>query len=113
MEHELNRRTRLVKSTAQQLGFSFCGISRAEFLKEEAPQLEAWLQRGYQGKMGYLENHFDKRLDPTLLVPGAKSVISLAYNYFPQKDMAKKGEFKIARYAYGEDYHLVVKDKLK
>jgi epoxyqueuosine reductase len=102
-----------VKATAAALGFSFCGISKAEFLKDEAPRLEEWLKRGYQGKMGYLENHFDKRLDPTLLVPGAKSIVSLIYNYAPQKPLEGKSDLKIARYAYGEDYHTVVKDKLK
>ena len=109
------RNTKLVKSLATQLGFSFCGISQAEFLEEEAPRLEEWLKRGYQGKMNYLENHFDKRLDPRLLVPGAKSVISLVYNYYPQKDLAKENpdSLKIAKYAYGEDYHFVVKEKLK
>jgi epoxyqueuosine reductase len=106
-------RTRIIKNTATSLGFSFCGISKAEFLEDEAPKLEAWLKRGYQGKMSYLENYFDKRLDPTLLVPGAKSVISLLYNYYPEKDLASTGEFKISKYAYGEDYHVVVKDKLK
>ncbi|HEY3403075.1 MAG TPA: tRNA epoxyqueuosine(34) reductase QueG [Ohtaekwangia sp.] len=105
--------TRLVKSKAAELGFSFCGISKAEFLEEEAPRLEEWLKRGYQGKMSYLENHFDKRLDPSLLVPGAKSVISLIYNYFPQADLAGQSDLKIAKYAYGEDYHFVIKDKLK
>lgn len=103
--------TQIVKSTALDLGFSFCGISKAEFLEEEAPRLEEWLNRGYQGKMSYLGNHFDKRLDPTLLVPGAKSVISLGYNYFPEKEL--KGNLKLSKYAYGEDYHFVVKDKLK
>jgi epoxyqueuosine reductase len=105
--------THLVKNIATELGFSFCGISKAEFLHEEAPRLEAWLKRSYQGKMSYQENHFDKRLDPALLVPGAKSVVSLIYNYFPKEDLAKEGQFKIAKYAYGEDYHFVVKDKLK
>lgn len=105
--------THLVKSLAAELGFSYCGISKAEFLKDEAPQLEEWLKRGYQGKMSYLENYFDKRLDPTLLVPGAKSVISLLYNYYPEKDLATENDLKIAKYAYGEDYHFVVKDKLK
>lgn len=104
--------TQLVKSIAHELGFSFCGISKAEFLEEDAPRLETWLKRGYQGKMDYLNNHFDKRLDPRLLVPGAKSVISLGYNYFPSKDLAADGTMKIAKYAYGEDYHFVVKDKL-
>jgi len=104
-----------IKTSASSLGFSYCGISKAEFLQEEAPRLEEWLKRGYQGSMGYLENHFDKRLDPTLLVPGAKSVISLVYNYHPEKDLAQAnpGGLKIAKYAYGEDYHFVIKDKLK
>ena len=102
-----------MKATARKLGFSFCGISKAEFLREEAPRLEAWLRKGYQGKMGYLENYFDKRLDPTLLVPGAKSVVSLLYNYYPEKDLTRKGTYKVAKYAYGEDYHFVVKEKLR
>lgn len=102
-----------IKLIAKDLGFSFCGIAKAEFLKDEAPRLEEWLRRGYQGKMSYLENHFDKRLDPTLLVPGARSVVSLVYNYFPSRDLAKPNELKVAKYAYGEDYHFVVKDKLK
>jgi len=104
-----------IKTTAASLGFSYCGISKAEFLKEEAPRLEEWLKKGYQGSMSYLENHFDKRLDPTLLVPGAKSVISLVYNYYPEKDLALENQdsLKIAKYAYGEDYHFVIKDKLK
>ena len=105
--------THLIKSIAADLGFSFCGVSKAEFLEEEAARLEEWLKRGYQGKMGYLENHFDKRLDPTLLVPGAKSVVSLVYNYYPEKDLANESNLKIAKYAYGEDYHFVLKDKLK
>jgi len=105
--------TQIIKSTATELGFSYCGIAKAEFLEEEAPRLEAWLKRGYQGKMLYLENHFDKRLDPTLLVPGAKSVVSLIYNYYPKKDLATDGQLKLAKYAYGEDYHFVVKDRLK
>jgi epoxyqueuosine reductase len=109
----LQHHTFFIKEKAKELGFSFCGISKAEFLKDEAPHLEEWLKRNYQGKMSYLENYFDKRLDPTLLVPGAKSVISLLYNYFPSKDLARAGEFKIAKYAYGEDYHFVIKDKLK
>lgn len=93
------------------MGFSFCGISKAEFLADEAPRLEEWLNRKYQGQMTYLENHFDKRLDPTLLVPGAKSVISLVYNYYPKQEL--NSELRIAKYAYGEDYHHVVKEKLQ
>jgi epoxyqueuosine reductase len=112
---DIKKNTQLIKYWASSLGFSYCGFSKAEFLKEEANHLEEWLKRGYQGKMNYLENHFDKRLDPTLLVPGAKSVISLIYNYFPSKDIYKESldAFKIAKYAYGEDYHYVIKDKLK
>ena len=102
-----------MKQIASKLGFSYCGISEASFLEEEAPRLEEWLSRNYQGKMGYLENHFDKRLDPRKLVPGAKSVISLIYNYFPEKDLATSDGYKIAKYAYGKDYHFVIKDKLK
>src|SRR5690349_7402198 len=109
---DIAERTGFIKNAAQRLGFSFCGISRAEFLREEAPRLEAWLKNGYQGKMGYLENFFDKRLDPTLLVPGAKSVVSLLYNYSPTEEVSSDN-YKVARYAYGEDYHVVVKDKLK
>src|SRR6478736_2542142 len=105
--------TQSIKKFAEALGFSFCGISKAEFLKDEAPRLEEWLKRGYQGKMSYLENYFDKRLDPTLLVPGAKSVVSLLYNYYPKKDFTEQSDLKIAKYAYGEDYHFVIKDKLK
>jgi len=77
--------TNLIKSIASDLGFSFCGIAKAEFLEDEAPRLEQWLKRGYAGQMGYLEKNFDKRLDPRLLVSGAKSVVSLIYNYFPKK----------------------------
>ncbi|SNS98325.1 epoxyqueuosine reductase [Ekhidna lutea] len=107
----MNRKN-LIKKLSSDLGFSFCGISKAEFLKEEAPKLEEWLNRGYQGKMGYLENHFDKRLDPTKLVPGAKSVVSLVYNYYPETNYSTKTP-KFAKYAYGQDYHFIIKDKLK
>lgn len=106
-------RTEFIKATAARLGFSFCGISKAEFLAEEAPRLEAWLKKGYHGKMQYMENFFDKRLDPSLLVPGAKSVVTLLYNYYPEEELSQTSELKIARYAYGEDYHFVIKDKLK
>ncbi len=102
----------LVKEIALDLGFSYCGISKADFLSDEAKHLDTWLKRGYQGKMDYLERHFDKRLDPRKLVPGAKSVISLLYNYAPKKNESDKSPYKIARYAYGRDYHFVIKDKL-
>ena len=106
------KHTRIIKQIAEETNFSFCGISKAEFLEDEAPRLEAWLKRGYQGKMQYMENHFDKRLDPTKLVPGARSVVSLAFNYYPQK-IQSDTSLKIAKYAFGEDYHSVIKDKLK
>jgi epoxyqueuosine reductase len=105
--------THFIKSKAAGLGFSFCGISKAEFLEEEATRVDAWLKRGYHGKMSYMENYFDKRLDPSLLVPGAKSVISVLYNYYPETDLAKEAAPKVAKYAYGEDYHFVIKEKLK
>lgn len=111
--NDKQKRTQFIKSEAAALGFNFCGISKAGFLEEEASQLEQWLHRGYQGEMSYLEKNFDKRLDPTLLVPGARSVISLMYNYYPKKNISENNDLKIAKYAYGEDYHVVVKDKLK
>jgi len=104
--------THQIKSEAHRLGFSFCGISKAGFLEEEAPRLEKWLNQNMHGEMHYMANHFEKRLDPTLLVDGAKSVISLLFNYYPEKQQ-KEGSFKISKYAYGEDYHFVIKDKLK
>lgn len=104
------KHSELIKQIARSYGFDFCGLSKAEFLEKEAPRLENWLQQGYQGEMAYLENHFDKRLDPRLLVPGAKSVVSLLYNYYPEK-VQIESDYKIAKYAYGEDYHVVVKDK--
>ena len=105
--------SQLIKQKAEKFGFQSCGISKAEFLEEEAPRLEAWLNKGYHGEMNYMENHFDKRLNPTLLVDGAKSVISLAYNYFPKVKIDEINNFKISKYAYGEDYHEVIKDILK
>lgn len=113
MEPAVSRNTALIKQIARKLGFDYCGISKAEFLAEEAPRLEAWLKNGQHGKMAYMANHFDKRLDPTKLVPGAKSVVSLLYNHFPQEDLAQEGQFKIAKYAYGQDYHFVIKEKLR
>lgn len=104
--------SRILKKLAAELGFQFCGISTADFLDEEAPRLESWLKNGYHGEMGYMERNFDKRLDPRLLVPGAKSVVSLLYNYYnPQKPQSTDAP-RISQYAYGEDYHLVIKEKL-
>jgi len=104
--------TKLIKEKAEKFGFQSCGISKAEFLEEEAPRLEAWLKNNYHGEMKYMENNFDKRLNPTLLVDGAKSVISISYNYFPITEIETLGNFKISKYAYGEDYHEVIKEKL-
>jgi epoxyqueuosine reductase len=104
----------VIKTQAKNLGFDFCGIAKAEFLEEEAPRLEAWLNQNYHGEMAYMANHFDKRLDPTKLVAGAKTVISLIYNYFPESTLPNgPSDLKIAKYAYGKDYHFVIKDKLK
>ncbi|QMU29440.1 tRNA epoxyqueuosine(34) reductase QueG [Adhaeribacter radiodurans] len=104
--------TQLVKQKALELGFMYCGISKAEFLEEEAPRLENWLNRQMHGQMHYMENHFDKRLDPRLLVDGAKSVVSLLLNYYPEEQQPAD-TFQISKYAYGQDYHFVIKDKLK
>src|SRR5262245_30456981 len=102
----------MIKSEALRLGFDFCGISKAEFLEEEASRLEQWLLQDRHGKMSYMQNYFDKRLDPRLLVPCARSVISLLYNYYPSQKQDPRAA-KISKYAYGEDYHYVVKDKMK
>ncbi len=108
----IEKHTKQIKDIAYELGFMFCGVSKADFLAEEAPKLEKWLQEGKHGKMQYMENHFDMRLDPRLLVPGAKSVVSLIYNYFPSQTQ-RTDSFKISKYAYGQDYHFVLKEKLK
>ena len=90
-----------------------CGVSKAGFLEEEAPRLEAWLKKGMHGQMQYMENHFDKRLDPTKLVEDSKSVVSLLLNYFPQETQSDENAPKISKYAYGQDYHHIIKSKLK
>jgi epoxyqueuosine reductase len=100
-----------IKRLAYELGFAFCGISQSGFLEDEAPRLERWLSSGKAGKMEYMSNHFDKRLDTRLLVPDSKSVISLLYNYYPEKKQVSD-TFKISKYAYGQDYHYVIKDKM-
>ena len=112
MNPKLNYTT-LIKTEAKRLGFLSCGISKAQFLEEEAPRLEKWLNKHMHGEMGYMENHFDKRLDPTKLVEGSKSVISLLLNYFPKEFQTDPTSPKISKYAYGTDYHFVIKDKLK
>ncbi|MBC31914.1 MAG: tRNA epoxyqueuosine(34) reductase QueG [Muricauda sp.] len=109
---KVQKHTTLIKTEAKRLGFLSCGISKAGFLEQEAPRLEKWLDDSMHGEMQYMENHFDKRLDPTKLVPGAKSVISFLLNYFP-KETQKENTFKVSKYAYGTDYHFVIKHKLK
>jgi epoxyqueuosine reductase len=102
----------MIKTEAKRLGFLSCGVSKAQFLEEEAPRLEKWLNNNMHGEMQYMENHFDKRLDPTKLVEGSTSVISLLLNYFPSEEQ-NQDSYKISKYAYGTDYHFVIKDKLK
>jgi len=104
--------TNLIKTEAKRLGFLSCGISKADFLEEEAPRLENWLNNNMHGQMQYMENHFDKRLDPTKLVEGSKSVVSLLLNYFPSQEQTANS-YKLSKYAYGTDYHFIIKDKLK
>jgi epoxyqueuosine reductase len=131
MKSLTTERTLKLKELAMRHGFMGVGISKAERMDEEANRLEKWLSKGYHGEMGYMANHFDKRVDPTLLVPGAKSVVSLMYNYYPlplegtlipsidsqltthDSRLTKDDSFKISRYAYGEDYHKVIRKKLK
>ncbi len=106
------KHTQLIKTEAKRLGFDFCGISKAGFLEEEATHLEKWLKASMHGQMQYMENYFDKRLDPTLLVEGAKSVVSLLFNYYPEQTQNPDAP-KISKYAYGNDYHEIIKEKLK
>ncbi len=108
-----DRNTKLIKDKAKELGFFFCGISKADFLKEEAPRLEKWLKEERNGKMDYMQNHFDMRLDPRLLVDNAKSVVSLLLNYYTDEKQEDIDAPKISQYAFGEDYHFVIKNKLK
>jgi epoxyqueuosine reductase len=104
--------TALVKSLAIQYGFSYCGISKAVKLDDDAHRLENWLNKSMHGAMKYMENHFELRVDPTKLVPGAKSVITLLFNYFPP-GVTQGSSYKISRYAYGNDYHDVIRPKLR
>ena len=113
MNTQITRNTQLIKGYASKLGFLSCGISEACFLEDEAPKLEKWLKQNHHGKMNYMENHFDKRLDPRKLVPGAKSVVSLLLNYYTDENQYDTQAPKISKYAFGEDYHYVIKKKLK
>ncbi|MGB1307510.1 MAG: tRNA epoxyqueuosine(34) reductase QueG [Oceanihabitans sp.] len=110
--NQKSKNTSLIKQEAKRLGFLSCGISKAAFLETEAPRLENWLNNNMHGQMQYMENHFDKRLDPTKLVEDSKSVISLLLNYFPQETQ-NQDAYKLSKYAYGTDYHFIIKDKLK
>lgn len=109
--HNLNLHTRQIKEYALRLGFDHCGIARARQLDEDARRLEDWLHKGMHGSMKYMENHFDMRVDPTKLVPGAKSVITLLLNYYPGEQQLP-GSYQIAKYAYGKDYHEVIRARL-
>ncbi len=111
MINNKSKYSQLIKTEAKRLGFLSCGISKAGFLEEEAPRLENWLNQNRHGEMKYMENHFDKRLNPTLLVDDAKSVISLLLNYYPSETQ-NNDSYKISKYAYGQDYHFVIKEKL-
>ncbi len=113
MRASIQQHTTQIKQIAQDLGFDFCGISKADFLEQEARDLESWLQAENHGTMAYMENYFDKRVDPRILVPGARSVVSLLMNYFPEERQCEEAHYKVARYAYGRDYHKVIKKKLK
>jgi epoxyqueuosine reductase len=108
----IEKNTFYIKSTAKSLGFDYCGIAKAEKLDEDAKRLESWLAKGFHGKMSYMENYFDLRVDPTLLVPGAKSVITLLLNYFPSEQQPEDVP-QVSKYAYGKDYHEVIREKLK
>lgn len=112
MSTNQQKHTTKIKKWVAELGFTHCGIAKADFLEEEASKLEEWLKRNYQGEMRYMENHFDMRLDPRILVTNAKSVISLTYNYYTEQYQNADAP-KLSKYAFGEDYHHVVKDKLK
>lgn len=105
--------THLIRNEAKRLGFEYIGIAKAEKISEEARRLEEWLRQGMHGKMQYMANHFDKRIDPRKLVDGAKSVISLMYNYHTEHEQQDPDAPKISKYAYGADYHFVIKDKLR
>lgn len=112
MKNTKQHYTQLIKNKAKELGFFYCGISKAEFLEDQAPRLESWLNKNHQGKMDYMQRNFDKRLDPRLLVDGAKSVVSLLLNYYTSEKQIDPSAPKISKYALGKDYHLVIKEKL-
>ena len=106
------KNTNLIKALAANYGFDYCGIAKAQRLDEDARRLESWLNKGLHGSMQYMENHFDLRIDPSKLVPGARSVITLLLNYFPEQKQSEAAP-KISKYAFGNDYHEVIRSKLK
>ncbi|WP_113661258.1 tRNA epoxyqueuosine(34) reductase QueG [Pedobacter nanyangensis] len=110
---QASKYSHMIKQEALRLGFMSCGIAKASFLEEEAPRLESWLKSNHHGEMGYMENYFDKRLDPRLLVEGSKSVVSLTLNYYSEEKQLDQNAPKISKYAYGKDYHSVIKEKLQ
>lgn len=107
----IEKHTAFIKAATRSLGFAYCGIGKAQQLENDAPRLERWLHQGMHGTMDYMERNFDMRLDPRLLVPGARSVITLLLNYFPAEEQ-RSGAPKVSKYAYGQDYHFVIKKKL-
>lgn len=109
---DIQKNTALIKSFAAEKGFDYCGIAKAQILTDDAKRLENWLSKNMHGSMQYMENHFDLRIDPSKLVPGAKSVITLLQNYFPEEQQ-KESAPKISKYAFGKDYHEVIRAKLK
>jgi epoxyqueuosine reductase len=108
----VEKHTEIVKKLAASCGFDYCGIAKSQLLDEDAKRLENWLSNGFHGSMHYMENHFDLRIDPFRLVPGAKSVITLLLNYFPEKQQSEQAP-KISKYAFGNDYHEVIREKFK
>jgi len=113
MKGSREKHTQLIREEAHRLGFDFIGFAKAEYMDEEARRLEQWLNQGMHGKMHYMANHFDKRVDPTQLVEGAKTVVSLMYNYYTDAEQKDPEAPKISKYAYGKDYHFVIKRKLR
>ena len=113
MFSQATKYSQMIKQEALRLGFMSCGIAKADFLEDDAPRLENWLKNNHHGEMGYMENYFDKRLDPRLLVEGAKSVVSLTLNYYTDEKQTDLNAPKISKYAYGTDYHSVIKEKMQ
>ena len=107
----IEKHTAIVKKAASDLGFEYCGVAKAKRLEEDERRLADWLNKGFQGHMHYMENYFDLRVDPTRLVPGAQSVITLLFNYYPAEQQEATAP-RISKYAFGKDYHSVIKEKL-